>query len=330
MSTPSSMIAEAVDRILSDAVPAVGFDAEVWRALADAGVPRLLRPESDGGAGDAWRDAAAVLQVVGARAAAVPLADALVAHALLARVGIDCDPGPVRLEVAGPDGRPDPARDAPPAGAHRLVVDPWGEAARCAWRSAAGGGRDFVLEDAAGVRARLALASAAMLTGAMRSAIAMGVEYAGLRRAFGRPIGQFQAVQHPLAVAAEEVAASRAALDWAASELEAGGAPVAASIAKARAADAAGRVAAVVHQVHGAIGFTAEHALHRATRALWTWRDRWGDEHDWHALLGAQAIAGGPDALFDLLDGRTGPWRAVDGSYDPPDALFDLLVGRTD
>ena len=140
----------------------------------------------------------------------------------------------------------------------------------------------------------------------MRTAIAMGVEYAGLRRAFGRPIGQFQAVQHPLAVAAEEVAASRAALDWAAAELESGGGHVAAAVAKARAADAAGRVAAVVHQVHGAIGFTAEHALHRTTRLLWTWRERWGDEHDWHAALGTLALAGGPDALFDLLDGRVG------------------------
>lgn len=134
----------------------------------------------------------------------------------------------------------------------------------------------------------------------------MGVDYAGLRRAFGRPIGQFQAVQHPLAVAAEEVAASRAALDWAAAAMERGDGAVAAAVAKARAADAAGRVAAVVHQVHGAIGFTAEHALHRTTRLLWTWRERWGDEHDWNAALGALALAGGPEALFDLLDGRIG------------------------
>lgn len=306
MSTHESMIAEAVDRILADAPPARGFDAAVWGALAEAGVPRLLRPESEGGAGEAWRDAAAVLQAAGARGAAVPIADALLGHALLARAGIDCDARPLRLEVDGPDGRPDPGREGPPEAAHRLVVEPWGEAARCTWRPVDGEVRAFVVDDAAGVRARLALASAAVLTGAMRTAIAMGVEYAGLRRAFGRPIGQFQAVQHPLAVAAEEVAASRAALDWAAAELEAGGGLVAAAVAKARAADAAGRVAAVVHQVHGAIGFTAEHALHRTTRLLWTWRERWGDEHDWHATLGALALAGGPDALFDLLDGRVG------------------------
>lgn len=306
MSAHESLIAQAVERMLADAAPGDGFDPGLWAALADSGVPRLLRPEDQGGAGEAWRDAAAVLQAAGARAAAAPIADTLIAHALLAGAGIDADDGPVRLLVAGPDGRPDPMRDAAPADAHRLVVDPWGEAARCGWRPSGGGeARAFVVADAAGVRARLALASASMLTGAMRTAIAMAVEYAGLRRAFGRPIGQFQAVQHPLAVAAEEVAASRAALDWAAAELEAGGGAVAAAVAKARSADAAGRVAAVVHQVHGAIGFTAEHALHRSSRVLWRWRERWGDEHDWNAVLGGLALSGGPDALFDLLDGRT-------------------------
>lgn len=306
MSTDTSMIADAVERMLADAPPADGFDAGLWRALAEAGVPRLLRPESQGGAGEAWTDAAAVLQAAGRHAAAVPLADALLAHALLAAAGIDADDRPIRLSVAGPDGTPDPADDDPIGDAHRLVLACWGEAAHGEWHAhGAPEPRRIALGDAAGVRARLALASAAVLTGAMRSAIAMGVEYAGVRKAFGRPIGQFQAVQHPLAVAAEEVAASRAAVDWAAASIQAGDGTVAGMVAKARAAEAAGRVAAVVHQVHGAIGFTAEHALHRFSALCWRWRDRWGDETDWQARLGSAALAAGPDGLFDLLDGRT-------------------------
>lgn len=306
MSADTSMIAEAVERMLADAPPAHGFDPALWHALAEAGVPRLLRPESEGGAGEAWSDAAAVLQAAGRFAAAVPLADTLLAHALLASGGIDADDRPIRLSVAGPDGTPDPADgDDAPGDAHRLALEPWGEVVRGRWHPAgAVAPRAFELADAAGVRARLAVAAAAMLTGAMRSAIAMGVEYAGVRKAFGRPIGQFQAVQHPLAVAAEDVAASRAALDWAAAAIEAGDGTVAAMIAKARAAEAAGRVAAVVHQVHGAIGFTAEHGLHRFSGLLWRWRDRWGDETDWQARLGAEALAAGPDGLFDLVDGR--------------------------
>jgi acyl-CoA dehydrogenase len=304
MSAHESMIADAVERMLAQATPSAGFDARLWSMLVEAEVPRLLRPESQGGAGEAWRDAAAVLQAAGAHAAAVPLADTLIAHALLAQAGLDADARPVRLSIAAPDGRPDPADAVVLPDAHRLVLDAWGDCA-VGTGHAAGGGAPKVFEfaDSAAVRARLALAGAAMLTGALRTAIGLGVEYAGLRKAFGRPIGQFQAVQHPLAVAAEDVAASRAALDWAAAGVEAGDGEVAAAVAKARAAEAAGRVAAIVHQVHGAIGFTAEHALHRSSGVLWHWRDRWGDEHDWHALLGARALAAGPEGLFDLLDG---------------------------
>jgi len=297
------MIGESVARMLEGRVMAEGFDADAWSTLEEAGVVRLLRPESEGGAGDAFRDAAAVLQVYGTHAPAVPLPDTLVAHALLARGGLDAPGGPVALVVAGPDGSPDPADPGTSSG-HRLEVAAWGDAAHCSWRAADGTSRVFALDGADEVRSLLALAAAAVMTGAMRRAIDLSIEWAGMRRQFGRPIGAFQAVQHSLALAAEEVAASRAALDWAAAELEGGEALAAAAIAKARASEAAGRVAAVAHQVHGAIGFTAEHALHRSTRLLWLWRDRWGDEAHWYAWLGREALAAGPDGLFDLVLGQ--------------------------
>jgi len=302
MSGQVSMIGEAVDRMLEGCAPAEGFDAAAWATLEEAGVTRLLRPESEGGAGDAFRDAAAVLQAYGTHAPAVPLPDTLVAHALLARGGIDAPDGPVALVVAGPDGSPDPA-DRGSSSGHRLQVAAWGQGVRCDWRSADGASGSFVLEDGDTVRALLAVAAAAVMTGAMRRAIDLSIEWAGVRRQFGRPIGAFQAVQHSLALAAEEVAASRAALDWAAAELE-GGRALPAAVAKARASEAAGRVAAVTHQVHGAIGFTAEHALHRSTRLLWLWRDRWGDEAHWYGWLGREALAAGPDGLFDLVLGE--------------------------
>ena len=68
MSQNESMIAEAIDRILADAkTGSASADAVTWRTLADAGVLRLLRPEAEGGAGPAWRDAAEVLQAAKAR-----------------------------------------------------------------------------------------------------------------------------------------------------------------------------------------------------------------------------------------------------------------------
>jgi acyl-CoA dehydrogenase len=305
MSEGRSMIGDAVARMLEHGT-APGhddaFDAPTWARLAQAGIPRLLRPEAQGGAGDAMRDAAAVLRAYGESAPAVPLADALVGHALLARGGLEADAGPIRLRVAGPDGAPDPQASMPDAW-HLLTVDPWGDTVRCRWRAADGAEASFDVGDADAVRGLLAVAGAAVLAGAMRRALSLSIEWAGVRRQFGRPIGAFQAVQHGLALAAEEVAATHAALDWAAAALQDGHPMPAAAVAKARAAEAAGRVAATVHQVHGAIGFTAEHPLHRSTRLLWRWRDRWGDEAHWCAELGRAALDARPDDLFDLVIG---------------------------
>jgi acyl-CoA dehydrogenase len=316
MSGETSMIGDAVARMLEGAAAhAGGFDAGLWDTLVASGVPRLLRPESQGGAGDAFRDAAAVLQAVGQHGPDVPLADSLVGHALLARGGIDADDAPLHLDVVGPDGAPDPAPRPAGSMGHLLSVDPWGGTVRCVWRPASGQPRSFELAQPAAVQALLAVCGAAVLTGAMRRAIDLSLDWAGTRKQFGRPIGAFQAVQHSLATAAEELAASRAALEWAAAELQSGRPMPSAAVAKGRAAEAAGQVAAVAHQVHGAIGFTAEHALHRASRLLWLWRDRWGDETHWYAELGQAALAGGPDALFDLVIGEPpDSGRSVSGS----------------
>ena len=312
MSADESMIGDAAGRMFEGAASAGGaFDSRLWATVSESGLTRLLRPESEGGAGNAMRDASAVLQAAGWHAAAVPMADALVAHAVLSAAGIEPgDDAPVWVDIIGPDGSPDPAavngdRAQAVQGAHRLSLNPWGAQVKGEWHAAGQSSRPMTLEDSARVQALLALSGAAILTGAMRRAFALTLEWAGTRVQFGRPIGQFQAVQHSLALAAEEIAASRAALDWAGKDLEAGRIGSAPAIAKARAAEAAGKVAAITHQVHGAIGFTAEYSLIQSTRQLWLWRERWGDEHHWQALLGRQALAGGPDRLFDLVLGET-------------------------
>ena len=90
------------------------------------------------------------------------------------------------------------------------------------------------------------------------------MRYAGERVQFGRPIGRFQAVQQQLALAAAEVAAASAAAEAAARAADADGvlaAELPIAMAKARTSEAAGAVARIAHQVHGAIGFTREHDL---------------------------------------------------------------------
>ena len=79
---------------------------------------------------------------------------------------------------------------------------------------------------------------------------------------------------------------------------------LAAAVAKARCGEAAGQVAAVCHQIHGAMGFTQEHPLHFFTRRLWSWRDEFGGEAFWQRRIGALACAAGGDALWATITGE--------------------------
>ena len=81
------------------------------------------------------------------------------------------------------------------------------------------------------------------------------------------------------------------------------GAELPIAMAKARASEAAGVVARIAHQVHGAIGFTREHDLRLATTRLWAWRDEDGSEAQWQAVIGAAALAAGPEGLWPLVTG---------------------------
>ena len=145
--------------------------------------------------------------------------------------------------------------------------------------------------------ALMAIARAAQLRGAMEHVLAMSVGYAHDRVQFGRPLARFQAIQHYLAEMAGEAAATGAAVDAAAEA----GTPFAFAAAKARASQAAGTVARLAHQVHGAIGYTAEHDLHIWTKRLWAWRDECGNEAHWWQVLGAEVARGGGAALWPAI-----------------------------
>lgn len=118
----------------------------------------------------------------------------------------------------------------------------------------------------------------AQMVGGAQAVLDLTVDYATQRRQFDKPIGAFQAVQHHCANMAVEVLGSRFATYEAAWRLGRGAdAAMAVSTAKAVVSDAYQRVCALGHQVHGAIGFTAEHDLHRylrhATSAALTYGD---------------------------------------------------------
>jgi alkylation response protein AidB-like acyl-CoA dehydrogenase len=119
---------------------------------------------------------------------------------------------------------------------------------------------------------RARTASAAEALGVAQRALDLGVEHARTRIQFGKPIGTYQAVSHPLAQSYTDVELARSLVYWAAWCVaeEDERASVAAASAKAFATEAAVAGCERSIQVHGGIGFTWEHPLHRFyKRALW-------------------------------------------------------------
>jgi alkylation response protein AidB-like acyl-CoA dehydrogenase len=110
--------------------------------------------------------------------------------------------------------------------------------------------------------ARIALA--AEQVGASEMCLDMSVEYAKVRKQFGRPIGSFQAIKHKCADMLMMVESARSAAFYASALAGQGDADLqeAASSAKAFCSDTFFHCAAENIQIHGGIGFTWEHAAH--------------------------------------------------------------------
>jgi alkylation response protein AidB-like acyl-CoA dehydrogenase len=128
------------------------------------------------------------------------------------------------------------------------------------------------LPDPAQETPRLLAALAAEALGVAQRALDLGVQHAKTRLQFGKPIGTYQAVSHPLAQTYTDVELARSLVYWAAWCVaeEDERAPLAAAAAKAFATEAAVAACERSIQVHGGIGFTWEHPLHRFyKRALW-------------------------------------------------------------
>jgi alkylation response protein AidB-like acyl-CoA dehydrogenase len=136
-------------------------------------------------------------------------------------------------------------------------------------------------------------ATCAEMVGAAQRVLDMTVEYATRREQFGKPIGGFQAVQHHCADMAMDVLTSRFMAYEAIWRLSAGlDATTEVSMAKAWVSEAAQRVCARGHQVHGAIGFTSEHDLHLFAQHIMGAAATFGDgDHHWDRLTRRLGLA---------------------------------------
>lgn len=334
---PDTILYDSAMRLFGDLVtPEVSAASErgvwpdrLWQAVEEAGYPDVL---AEGAAG--MVEAATILRAAGHHAAPIPLAETMLARWLCAVCGVEPPAGALTIGPVEPEDRLDIAEAALSGHAghipwglqaatvvliagNALLVVPQGAANFTPGKNLAGeprdhlgavepGGRAAPLPDAIDVRLVQrfgALFRAAQMAGAMEAALELTTRYANERVQFGRPIGKFQAIQQQLALLAEQAAAASVAVDSAAIAVAAGhpSAPLAVAAAKIRAGEAAGKVAEIAHQVHGAIGFTHEHSLHRLTRRLWSWRDEFGTEALWSRELGRAVMAAGADALWPTI-----------------------------
>ncbi|MFD0684680.1 acyl-CoA dehydrogenase family protein [Actinomadura fibrosa] len=144
-----------------------------------------------------------------------------------------------------------------------------------------------------------AVALAAEQLGGAERTLEMTVEYAKVRRQFGRPIGSFQAVKHRCADMFVLVESARSAVLNAAAVVDEapGGLPAAAALAKAYCSDAFVHTAGEAIQLHGGIGFTWEHDAHLYFKRAQASRQLFGTPDRHRERLGALAgITGGAEA----------------------------------
>jgi alkylation response protein AidB-like acyl-CoA dehydrogenase len=134
--------------------------------------------------------------------------------------------------------------------------------------------RDRLTEAGRGLAAALSILNggrvgiAAQSVGLAQAALDEALDYAGEREQFDRPIGEFQSIRHTLAEMYAQVQAGRLLTRDAARRLDAGeaDAPLAASVAKYFASEAAVDVTNEAVQIHGGAGYTTAHPVEQFYR----------------------------------------------------------------
>lgn len=150
------------------------------------------------------------------------------------------------------------------------------------------------------LRSLQATLNAGLIAGAGTRVLQLSLDHAQQRVQFGKPIGSFQAVQHHLAVMAEQSCSARMAAQLAFSSSTHLPQPLLAAMAMTVAGEAATTLVAGSHAVHGAIGITAEYELQLYTRRLLAWRTAAGSPAYWSQQVAAHWLKAGDCDTIDF------------------------------
>jgi alkylation response protein AidB-like acyl-CoA dehydrogenase len=264
------------------------YDDAIWSEMCELGWPGIAIAEEHGGQGLGVVELVILQEELGYACAPSPMISNAYAGAAIQAAGsdeqkakwlpgiasgeergaaeIDCDPEPIVGAAQGAvvlvlaEGEGATLVEPGDAEIERLdLID----TTRAYFRVRADGG-DPLPGDIAWAGGVGQVALAAELVGVAQRALDMAVDYAKEREQFGRPIGAYQAVSHRLADMLWDVEEARSLTYYAAwaADAEPESLPLAASMAKARASDAANSVTHNAIQTFGGIGFTWEHDIH--------------------------------------------------------------------
>jgi len=280
-------VADAVAQFCADRCDAdvvrnssAAFPTELWRELAALGVLSAGGPrQHDEGAGAL--EACAAMESLGAAVFPGPLAGSYLAlHVLSESEASAVADGDLIVSV----GTPPLMAWAPMADVFLEIADdvvfratPSGEIAPVEMLGNETWGRVNLARDSAALPGGVSglalydLTLAAYLAAAGHGLIAEACEHARSRQQFGRSIGEFQGVAHPLADCSMQLDAAQALAREAAWLFDQGrgdAARVAAAIARSSSAAAATESIHVGHQVFGAMGITLEGPAFHITRRI--------------------------------------------------------------
>jgi len=290
------------------------------RAITDAGVPALAVPRDCGGLAAHPTDVVLACEEMGHHALAGPIAESVAAVPTLLAALRGAGSGRMDTWLAGlASGRLIATLAAPPLLPLAADVDKSGLVLlaehRSLWVAKSGQMHGSVarvrtlcevsagqlVADGPVVEAALTkaleigtVACSAQLLGASRALLEATARHARQRTQFGRPIGSFQAVKHQLANVLIGVEFARALLFGAAMSLasESPDAPRDVSAAKVACVDAANQAAKTALQLHGAVGYTAEHDVGQWLTLIRALGPAWGSQSMHRARVLAALTAG--------------------------------------
>lgn len=293
----------------------------LWSAAESAGLTVAAVSEDAGGVGLPLGEALDMAALAARHASNAPLGETIVAAWCLDQAGFEVPDGPLYLIDVDRSGhgagvvswarRGRGVAVVPAETGHRIALMDGEHTVVTEGSNIAEEPRDTVTVSLDPARLRLsgplvipsafalgALTRSVQIAAALEIMGGMALSYANERKQFGRPLGRFQAVQQSLASAFGEISAAAMSVKIALHGIGEAGDETRIAIAKQRTSEAAGKVAAAVHQVHGAMGFTREHDLQLYSRRVWAWRDEYGNDTFWARRLGARALAAGADRLW--------------------------------